>query len=362
MANEEAAEARRRKSRRLEGALDVIGSMGSSLLRNSNCSTSNVTSRDILDLLKDTYQEWNKDNVPRLGAALAYYTVLSIAPLLIVVVAVAGMVYGQKAAQGQIVWQIQGLVGYQVAQAIQGILGAAQGPGKGIFATIVGIATLVLGASLVVSELRSTLDLIWKVPTPRSECGVFKELLKMLQYRFGSFLMVLGVGLLLLASLVISTIFAALGKNLQSLIAPTPTVMQLVYLFFWFAVTTLMFALIYKILPDVKMHWSDVIVGAVVTSVLFTIGRLLIGFYMGKSTVASAYGAAGSVVLILVWVYYSAQVFFFGAEFTYVYTNKYGSRFRARLTPGPKPVEEPVSLTEPDLTTTPESEPLIVER
>jgi membrane protein len=184
----------------------------------------------------------------------------------------------------------------------------------------------------------------------------------MLHYRFGSFLMVLGVGLLLLASLVISTVFAALGKNLQSLIAPTPTVMQIVYLFFWFAVTTLMFALIYKILPDVRMDWSDVVVGAVVTSVLFTIGRLLIGFYMGKSTVASAYGAAGSVVLILVWVYYSAQVFFFGAEFTYVYTNKYGSRFRARLAPGPKPSQQPVYLTEADLGVVTENEPMIVER
>jgi membrane protein len=318
-----------------------------------------MTRRDIVDLLKLTYDEWNNDNVPRLGAALAYYTVLSMAPLLIVVVAVAGMVYGQKAAQGQIVWQIQGLVGYQVAQAIQGILEAAQGPGKGIFATVVGIVTLVLGASLVVSELRSTLNLIWKVPIRSDEFGIFKGLLKMVQYRFGSFLMVLGAGLLLLASLVISTIFAAVGKNLQSLIAPTPAVMQIVYLFFWFAVTTLMFALIYKILPEVHMHWSDVIVGAVVTSVLFTIGRLLIGLYLGKSTVASAYGAAGSVVLILVWVYYSAQVFFFGAEFTYIYTNKYGSRFRARLTPGPKPSEEPVRLTAAGPSTVPHNEPLV---
>jgi len=318
-----------------------------------------MTRRDILDLLNLTYLEWDKDNVPRLGAALAYYTVLSIAPLLIVVVAVAGMVYGQEAARGQIGWQLHGLVGYQVAQAIQGVLGAAQGPAKGIAATIVGIVTLVLGASLVVSELRSTLNLIWKVPTPADECGLLKELLKMVKYRFGSFLMVLGAGLLLLASLVISTIFAAVGKNLQSLFAPTPTVMQGVYLFFWFTVTTLMFALIYKILPDVHMDWSDVVVGAVVTSVFFTIGRLLIGLYLGRSTVASAYGAAGSVVLILVWVYYSAQVFFFGAEFTYVYTNKYGSRFRARLTPGPQRPQEPVRLTAAGPSAVPGNEPLI---
>jgi membrane protein len=321
-----------------------------------------MTWRDIAGLVRATFDEWNKDNVPRLGAALAYYTVLSIAPLLVVVVAVAGMVFGEEAARGQIVWQIQGLVGHQVAQAIQDILRSAQGPGKGIIATVVGVFTLALGASLVVSELRSSLNLIWKVCTPPSERGLFRELLKMLQYRFGSFLMVLGTGVLLLASLVISAIFAAVGKNLQTLIAPTPAVMQVVYLFFWFGVTTLLFALIYKILPDAHMDWSDVVVGAVVTSALFTIGRLLIALYIGKSSVASAYGAAGSVVLILVWVYYSAQVFFFGAEFTYVYTHKYGSRFRARLTRGPKPAMAPVCLTPSGPGAAAEREPLITER
>jgi membrane protein len=294
-----------------------------------------MTLRDIPGLVTAALDKWNKDNVPRLGAALAYYTVLSMAPLLVVVVAVAGLAFGKEAARGQIVWQIQGLAGYQVAEAIQGILQGAQGPGKGIIATVAGVVTLVLGASLVVSELRSSLNLIWKAPCP-SERSLLRELLTLLQYRFGSFLMVLGAGVLLLASLVMSTIFAAAGKNLQSWIAPGPTVMQVVYLFFWFGVTALLFALIYKILPDFHMDWSDVVVGALVTSALFTIGKLLIALYIGKSSVASPYGAAGSVVLILVWVYYSAQVVFLGAELTYVYTHKYGSRFRARLIPGPK--------------------------
>jgi membrane protein len=298
-----------------------------------------MTWRDFAALFREAFDEWNKDNAPRLGAALAYYTVLSMAPLLIVVIAVSSMAFGRKAAEGQIVWQIQGLVGPQVAQAIQGILEAAQGPGKGIVATVIGVITLMLGASLVVSELRSSLNAIWKVPTPSSECGLFKELLKMLKYRFWSFVMVLGAGFLLLTSLVINTVVAGLGKNLQNWIAPSPDVLQIVYFFFWIAVTTLLFALIYKIVPDVHMDWSDVIVGAVVTSLLFNIGRLLISLYLAKSAVASAYGAAGSLVLILVWVYYSAQIFFFGAEFTYVYTNKFGSRFRARLTPSQKAPE-----------------------
>jgi len=289
-----------------------------------------MTSRDVAELVKEAFNEWNKDNVPRLGAALAYYTVLSIAPLLIVVVAVAGMAYGESAARGQIAWQLQSWLGYQVAEAIQGILGAAQEHRKGLFATAVGISTLVLGATLVVTELRSSLNLIWKVPAPPSEGGMFRELLRMLHYRFWSFLMVLAAGFLLLASLVINTLVSGFGKNLQQWIRLPPGVLQGAYWIFWFAVGALLFALIYKILPDVNMDWGDVIVGAAFTSALFNIGRLLIALYLGKTTVASAYGAAGSVVLILIWVYYSAQIFFFGAEFTYVYANRFGSRSRGR--------------------------------
>jgi membrane protein len=291
-----------------------------------------MTWRNVPELVSEAFKGWNQDNVPRLGAALAYYTVFSIAPLLIIVVAVAGMAFGEQAARGQIVWQLRSLVGYQVAEAIQSILGEAQLQSKsnGISATIVGISTLVLGATLAVSELRSSLNLIWKVPTPSTDCGLLSELLRMLQYRFWSFLMVVAAGFLLLVSLVINTVIAGLGKSLQNWITLPPAVLQVESWLFWFAVTTLLFALIYKILPDVNMDWTDVAVGAVVTSALFTIGRQLIALYLGKSTIASAYGAAGSVVLILVWVYYSAQTFFFGAEFTYVYANRFGSRSRPR--------------------------------
>ena len=266
-----------------------------------------MTFRAVAELVRETFDEWTKDNVPRLGAALAYYTVLSIAPLLIVVVAVAGMAYGEQAAQGQIVWQLQSLLGFQLAQAIQGIVGAAREHGKGVFATIIGVTSLVVGATLVVTELRSSLNLIWKVPARSSERGLLKELLRMLHYRFWSFLMVLGAGFLLLASLVINTFVAGYGKDLQRWITLPPLVLQGVYWVFWFIVATGLFALIFKILPDVNMDWGDVIVGAAFTSALFNIGRLLIALYLGRSTVASAYGAAGSVVLILVWVYYSAQ-------------------------------------------------------
>jgi len=290
-----------------------------------------MTARELSALVKETIDEWSNHNVPRLGAALAYYAVLSMAPLLIVIVAVAGLAFGQKAAEGQIVWQIQGLVGYQMAESIQGILRSASGPGKGIAATVVGVVTLVLGASLVVSELRSSLNLIWQVPTRSSDAGLLRELVRMVQYRFWSFLMVLGAGFLILLSLVFSAVLAGLGKNFQQWVTIPPQALVAMNSIFLLAVTILVFALIYKILPDVTMDWSDVAVGAVVTSVLFTIGRYLIALYLGRSTVTSAYGAAGSVVLILVWVYYSAQIFFLGAEFTYVYANRFGSRFRKRL-------------------------------
>src|SRR5258707_7102095 len=187
-----------------------------------------MTLRDIPGLVTAALDKWNKDNVPRLGAALAYYTVLSMAPLLVVVVAVAGLAFGKEAARGQIVWQIQGLAGYQVAEAIQGILQGAQRPGNGIIATVAGVVTLVLGASLVVSELRSSLNLIWKAPCP-SERGVLRELLTLLQYRFGSFLIVLGAGVRRGASLGMSTSCCAAGRNLHGWSAAGSTVIQVRY-------------------------------------------------------------------------------------------------------------------------------------
>jgi len=293
-------------------------------------------------LVVETFEEWNRDNAPRLGAALAYYSLFSLAPLLVVVIAIAGLAFGREAAEGQIFWQIQDLVGRNGAEAISIILAGARAPAKGILATVVGLLTLMFGASLVVSELRSSLNLIWKAPQ-RDDSGLLRGVLTMVHHRFISFAMVLGIGFLLLVSLVINAVLAALGSQLQKTLPLPEAVLQGITLVLWFAVTTVLFALIYKILPDVKIAWSDVAMGSIVTSAMFTIGKLLIALYLGKSTVASTYGAAGSLVIILLWIYYSAQIFFLGAEFTKVYANKFGSRLRSRLSIHPADLSTPVS-------------------
>jgi membrane protein len=289
----------------------------------------------IFELVRETFNQWNGDNAPRLGAALAYYAVFSLAPLLIVVIGVAGLAFGRQAAQGQIVWQIQDLVGREGAAAIQKMLESARTPAKGIFATLVGIVTLIFGASLVVSELRNSLNVIWKAPAPPNGGGFLWGIVRMIQQRFLSFAMVLAIGFLLLVSLVVNAALAGVGKYVQAWLHIPEAALHGISLVIWFAVTSVLFALIYKVLPDVKIAWSDVAVGSIVTSALFTIGKLLIALYLGKSTVASTYGAAGSLVVILLWVYYSAQIFFFGAEFTHVYANKYGSRLRSKLSMQP---------------------------
>ena len=287
--------------------------------------------KHVSELVTETFEQWSADNAPRLGAALAYYSVFSLAPLLIVVIAVAGLAFGREAAQGQIVAQIRDFVGQQSAEAIEKMISTARGQAKGIFATVIGLVTLIFGASLVVSELRSSLNLIWKVQERGDSPGLLRGMARMVQQRFLSFAMVLGVGFLLLVSLVINAMLAALGQRLQQLLPLPELALQTITAVIWFAVTSLLFALIYKVLPDIEIAWSDVAVGAVVTSALFTLGKLLIALYLGKSSVASTYGAAGSLVIILLWVYYSAQIFFFGAEFTRTYANKYGSRLRSRL-------------------------------
>ena len=251
------------------------------------------------------------------------------------VIAVAGLAFGRQATAGQIRGQIQDLVGAKGAAAIETMVQSAWAPAKGIFATVAGVFTLIFGASLVVAELRNSLNLIWKAPQAPEEGGLIKGILRIARDRFLSFAMVLGFGFLLLVSLVINAVIAALGQKFQSMLPIPEFALQGITLVVWFIVTTVLFAFIYKILPDVKIAWSDVAIGAIVTSALFTLGKLLIALYLGKSTVASAYGAAGSLVVVLVWIYYSAQIFFFGAEFTKVYANKYGSRLRSRLSMEP---------------------------
>ena len=280
-----------------------------------------MNAKAIWILLRDAFYSWLDDRAPALGAALAYYTVFALAPLLIIVIAIGGLAFGQEAAQGQILSQIEDLLGENGAKAVQAMLESARQPTTGWLATIVGIVMLVLGSTGVFAQLQDSLNTIWKV-VPKAGRGIRG----ILRDRLLTFMMVIAVGFLLLVSLVLSAALAALGKFFNYLLPVPEAVLHGINFVVSFGVITLMFAMIYKILPDVKISWSDVWIGAAVTSLLFSLGKFLIGLYLGKSGVASAYGAAGSLVVILVWVYYTAQILLYGAEFTAVYAIKYGSR------------------------------------
>ena len=274
-----------------------------------------ITLRSLGMLVRDTAFAWSEDNAARIGASHAFYTHFSLAPCLIIVIAVAGLAFGREAAEGRIVAQIQGLIGPEGGQAVAALLAeAGRRPGAGLVATLTGLATMLLGASAVFAELRSGLNEIWGVPPQPGG-----TLVRLVRARFKSFTLVLGIGFLLLVSLIVSAAVAALTAWLGA----GATLIQAALSF---AMSTALFAMIFKLLPDVRIAWQDVWVGAAATALFFTIGQALIGLYLGHSTVRSVYGAAGSLVLILLWVYYSAQVFFVGAEFTQVYANRFGSR------------------------------------
>jgi membrane protein len=262
-------------------------------------------------LFKDSCSNWNDIDAPRLGAALAYYTILSLAPLLVLVVSLGGLIFGRQAAEGQLVWQFQDTIGTQGAQAVQAVLQSAHKPAAGVFATIVGTIILLFSASSVCAELRDSLNDVWGVHVQAVE-----GLGGMLRYRFHAFAMVVGIGFLLFVSLVVSAFLAAAGKFVNGILPAPAVFLQVLDIALSLVVITVLFALIYKVVPDVPIAWRDVWVGAGVTSILFTIGKVLIGLYLGKASVGSAYGAAGSLVVLLVWVYYSAQIFLFGAGLT----------------------------------------------
>jgi membrane protein len=277
----------------------------------------------VWSLLRETVFEWYEDRAPRLGAALAFYTVFALAPGLIVIIALAALLLGHEAAQGQIIDQVQDLIGVAGAQAIQAAIESARSAGS-LVATGLGVLTLLFGLWGVFGELQDALNTILGVTARpwRGVIGAVKE-------RFWSFAMVVGIGFLLLVSLAGSAWLAAVGKFFAQS-SPLPVaVMETANALLSFVTITLMFAVIYKLLPDVKITWQNVWVGAAVTALLFTIGKSLIGLYLGRSTVASVYGAAGSLIVILLWIYYSAQVVFFGAEFTKVYSRHFGTRVRA---------------------------------
>lgn len=275
-------------------------------------------------LLKETYAEWKEDKALRLGAALSYYTVFSLPPLLVLVVAVAGLVFGAEAARGQIVKEFQGLIGQGGTETVQTMIAQASKPKTGRISTLVSVAVLLLGATGVFTQLQDALNTIWDV-RPKPGVGIRYTL----KIRAISLALVLAIAFLLLVSLVISSLLAAFGGYISSIVSGVPMVEALLHgvnFLVSFGIITLLFALMFKTLPDAKIAWGDVWLGAAFTAFLFTIGKYLIGLYLGKSDVGTAYGAAGSLVLILLWVFYSSQILFFGAEFTQVYANRYGSR------------------------------------
>lgn len=276
----------------------------------------------IWNLIRKSAVMWVDDYAPSMGAALAFYALFSMAPLLIIVIAVAGLFFGQDAARGEIVAQIQGLIGQEGAIAVQGVLKSANEPAQSIVATVVSLVTLLVGATTVFAELQSDLDRIWRVPAPVVENGLWS----LLRARLLSFGLVLGIVFLLLISLVVSAVTAAFGKWSNGVLADLEVTLEVVNFGISFAVTMLLFAMIYKLMPRARVAWRDVWVGSAVTALLFAIGKFLIGFYLGTFGVASSFGAAGSLVVLLMWVFYSAQIFLLGAEFTWVYSHEYGSR------------------------------------
>jgi membrane protein len=289
--------------------------------------------KSLLGIAKRTITEAGEDKIPRLAASLAYYTLLSLSPLLVLAVAVAGLVFGEEAARGQITQQLQTLFGAQAGDAIQAMLAHAKQPGSGsILGTAVSIVVLLFGASGVFGELQDSLNTIWEVQ-PRPGRGI----LGFVKDRFFSFTMVLGVAFLLLVSLIISAALAAVG-DWVSAFSGAEWLWQGVNFLVSMALIALLFGLVFKVIPDVKIRWRDVWLGAVVTAALFTLGKFLIGLYVGKAGVASPYGAAGSLVVIVVWVFYSAHILFIGAEFTQVYARAMGASV--------EPARGAVALTE----------------
>lgn len=293
-------------------------------------------------IVKNTLSAWSDDKAPRLAASLAYYTALSIAPLIVVVLAIAGLAFGRSAAQGQLVWEIRQVTGGPGALAVQALVEAARRPTTGVVATILGLITLFFGATSAVVELTDALNTIWHVPPDATITGV-RNFTNFLKARVISFALVAGVGFLLLVSLFVNAWLAAVGKYFEERLPVAESVLESANFLLSFIVITFLFAMIFRVLPNVRLRWSDVAIGAAVTSLLFSLGKLLIALYLGKSTVGNAYGAAGSFVVLLVWIYYSALVFFLGAEFTKVYTYSIGSLSPVQpTTPEPPPRDDAV--------------------
>jgi membrane protein len=272
-------------------------------------------------LLKEAGAAWLDDNAPRFGAALAFYTLFSLAPVLIVAVSIAGFVFGAEAAQGEIVRQFQGLMGTQGAAAIEAIIQSTNRPALGMFSTTLALLAILVGASGAFNELQDALNTIWRVDNNTRNFWIVT-----VRHRFFSLGLVIATGFLLLTSLIVTASLSAAERFVSNLLPLSVLVLQSVNVIFSFAVIAMLFALIFKFIPDTTIRWRDVRMGAAVTSLLFTVGKVVIGFYLGHSALTSAYGAAASLVVFLIWIYFSAQILLFGAELTHVYALKYGSR------------------------------------
>jgi membrane protein len=278
--------------------------------------------RGLAALLREAAANWVADHAQSMGAALAFYTIFSIAPLLLIVIAVAGMVFGEEAARGEIVVQLQGLLGTAGARAVQGLLESVRRPADNVPAAVFGVLLLFVAATSVFAELQDALDRIWRAPQRTPHGGLWR----LVRARLLSFGMILGIGFLLIVSLAFSAAMRALSRWWDPDSSSWATFSGASELALSLLLLTAVFAMIYKTMPRARIAWRDVWVGAAVTSVLFVAGKWLIGLYIGRSGITSAFGAAASLIVVLLWVYYSAQIFLFGAEFTWVWSHRFGSR------------------------------------
>ncbi|HSM72969.1 MAG TPA: YihY/virulence factor BrkB family protein, partial [Anaerolineales bacterium] len=306
-----------------------------------------MTPKFFINLLKDTLKEWGEDQGSRLAAALAYYTTFSIAPLLAIVIALAGLLGGREAAHGLVMAQVEDLTGAQGREFVQSMIETAAEPTTGAMASIIGAGVLILGALGVFNEMQNALNTIWDVePKPIKELG--PRIWSFISKRLLSFSLLVGIGFLLLVSLVVSAGLSALSDYIRGFPVFSEIMIQVLNIIISLGIITVLFAMIFKFVPDVEVTWRNVWLGAAITAIFFTIGKTLIGLYLGRSNVGATFGAAGSLVLIMVWVYYSSQILFLGAEFTQVYSKM--------TSPKPPPSEHAEPLPENDKKKKPGSE------
>jgi membrane protein len=279
-----------------------------------------MTAREIWRMAVELFRRWRKHDPFQLAAALAYYTIFSLAPLLIIAIGIAGIVFSRESAQYQVFETVQDLIGLDGAKAIQEIIRSTGNERSGFLAAIIGVIVLLIGAGGVVGQLQVSLNKVWEIE-PNPTAGWWD----IVRSRFLSYALVLGIGFLLLVSLMVTAVLSAISRYVSGLVPALALLWPFIDMVISFGFVTVLFAIIYKVLPDVDVPWKDVWIGAAITSILFSAGKLAIGIYLGQSSISSSYGAAGSVVTILLWVYYSALIFFFGAEFTHYYSTQFGS-------------------------------------